>query len=59
MMAGTEEPLDWTSLTHEEKNHQLFLRQKALLDRFLESGAITRAQYEKSYGDLKEKMGEE
>ena len=45
-------------LTHEEKNHLLYLRQKALLDTFLEKGAISKAQYEKSLHDLTEKMGE-
>ncbi len=40
------------------RNHQLFLRQKALLDQFLANGAISKAQYDKSFGDLKEKMGE-
>lgn len=42
----------------EEKRHQLFLRQKQLLDVFLAHGAITRAQHDKSLGDLREKMGE-
>ena len=41
-----------------DKKHQLFLRQKALLDTFLERNAITKAQYDKSLGDLMEKMGE-
>ena len=48
----------WASLSHEEKNHQLFLRQKALLDQFLEKGAISQAQHDKSLHDLIEKMGE-
>ena len=43
--------------TPEEKKVQLYLRQKALLDKFLQNGAITQAQYEKSFGDLTEKMG--
>ncbi len=43
--------------TPEEKNKQLYLKQKALLDQFLKTGAITQAQYEKSLGDLTEKMG--
>ena len=42
----------------EEKNYQLFLRQKALLDGFLEHGAISQAQHDKSLRDLTEKMGE-
>lgn len=49
---------EWSALSYEEKNHQLFLRQKALLDGFLEHGAITQAQHDKSLHDLIEKMGE-
>ena len=49
--------IDWESLSPEEKKRQLFLKQKDLLDTFLKSGAISRAQYDKSLGDLKEKMG--
>lgn len=50
---------EWESLTHAQKNHQLFLKQKALLDQFLETGAISQAQHDKSMQDLVEKMGEE
>ena len=53
-----EENKDWTALSYKEKNHQLFLRQKALLDGFLEHGAISQAQHDKSLRDLTEKMGE-
>ena len=49
--------LNWQQLTPEEKKKQLFLNQKQLLDTFLEKGAITQAQYNKSLGDLQEKMG--
>ncbi len=49
---------DWAGLSYEEKNNQLFLRQKALLDGFLEHGAISQAQHDKSLHDLTEKMGE-
>ncbi len=49
--------INWQSLTHAEKNHQLFLKQKALLDQFLEKGAISQAQHDKSLHDLVEKMG--
>ena len=48
---------DWESLTPEEKRKQLFLKQKNTLDLFLERNAISKAQYEKSLGDLIEKMG--
>jgi hypothetical protein len=48
--------LDWKELSPEEKKKQLFWNQKQLLDTFLEKGAITQAQYNKSLGDLREKM---
>jgi len=48
---------EWNDLSPEEKRRQLFFNQKELLDTFLKNGAITRAQYEKSLGDLREKMG--
>ena len=51
------EKTDWSSLTHEEKNRLLFLRQKKTLDMFLERGAISQAQHDKSLHDLIEKMG--
>ena len=40
----------------EELKIDLFRRQKQLLDTFLEHGAISRAQYDKSLGDLIVKM---
>ena len=45
------------ALTPEEKKRNLFLEQKKTLDLFLEKGAISKAQYDKSYGDMKKKMG--
>ncbi len=39
------------------ETEQLFLRQKEILDTFLERGAITQAQHDKSLYDLREKMG--
>lgn len=48
----------WQKLSYEEKNHQLYLSQKALLAMFLEHGAISQAQHDKSLHDLREKMGE-
>ena len=44
-------------MTPEEKKQQLFLNQKDTLDLFLERGAISQVQYDKSLGDLREKMG--
>ena len=35
----------------------LFRQQKQLLDTFLQNGAISRAQYDKSFGDLRDLMG--
>ena len=46
-------------LSHEEQLKQLYLDQKHTLDLFLERGAISRAQYDKSLGDLTKKMGME
>lgn len=47
----------WEKLTSEEKKKQLFLEQKQTLELFLERGAISQAQFDKSFGDLKTKMG--
>ena len=44
-------------MTAEEKKQDLYLRQKQLLDTFLENGAISRAQYDKSLGAMTVKMG--
>lgn len=57
MKMTTDNPV-WTELSYEEKNHQLFLMQKELLDGFLEHGAISQAQFDKSIHDLSVKMGE-
>ena len=51
------EDKEWSSLSYEEKNKVLFLRQKETLDSFLERGAISQAQHDKSLHDLIEKMG--
>ena len=48
----------WEALSRAEKNHRLYLSQKHTLELFLERGAISRAQFEKSLRDLTEKMGE-
>ena len=37
---------------HEEQKKELFRSQKQLLDTFLEHGAISRTQYDKSLGNL-------
>ena len=46
------------SMSYEEKNHQLFLQQKRMLDTVWEHGAISKEQHDKSLHDLAEKMGE-
>ena len=51
------ENVDWSFLSYEEKNRLLFQRQKKTLDMFLERGAISQAQHDKSLHDLIQKMG--
>lgn len=51
------EQQEWETLTSEEKKKQLYIKQKKLLDLFLEKNAISKDQYDKSLGDLTEKMG--
>ena len=50
------EKKEWAHLSPEEKKQQLFLNQKDTLDLFLERGAISQVQYDKSLVDLREKM---
>ncbi len=45
-------------LSHGERKHLLFLRQKKTLELFVERGAISRIQYEALLHDLCRKMGE-
>lgn len=47
---------EWEKMTSEEKMVELFRRQKNTLDTFLERNAISQAQYDKSLGDLRDKM---
>ena len=47
----------WEAMTPGQKKKQLFLNQKELLDTFLARHAISQAQYDKSLGDMVEKMG--
>ena len=48
----------WESLSAAQKKHELYLKQKRTLDLFLEHGAISRLQHDKSLHDLSERMGE-
>ena len=50
---------DWSALSYEEKNRLLFLRQERILDMFLERGAISQDQHDKSLHDLIVKTGYE
>ena len=52
----TEEITPWEALSYEQKNQLLYERQKMMLAEFLERGAISKQQYEKSLHDLTEKM---
>lgn len=51
------ENTQWSELSADEKKIKLFLEQKKTLDVFLEKGALTKTQYDKSLGDLRVKMG--
>ena len=53
------EEKSYSELSADEKRVKLYLDQKKLLDTFLENGAISRAQYQKSLNDLTVKMGME
>ena len=44
-------------LSYQEKNRQLYIRQKEMLALFLQKRAISQEQYEKSLHDLTEEMG--
>lgn len=56
-MSDAENIVDWQRLSPEDKRKQLYIKQKKLLEAFLERGAISQAQFNKSLGDLTEKMG--
>ncbi len=48
---------EWSELSYEDKNRQLYLEQKKLLEIFLRRGAISKEQFNKSLHDLTDKMG--
>ena len=52
-----EQDRSWSGLSYESKNRELYLRQKQTLDLFLERGAISKAQHDRSLHDLTVKMG--
>ena len=47
----------WETMTPEQKRRELYDRQVALLDTFLEHRAISQEQHDKSLHDLTVKMG--
>ena len=47
------------SPSHEDQLRKLYLDQKQTLDLFMERGAISRAQYDKSLGELTARLGME
>ena len=51
------EQFEWEQLSPEDKKKQLYLEKKKTLETFLAHGAISKAQFDKSLGDLTEKMG--
>ena len=51
------EQYEWEKLSPEQKKVQLYLEQKKTLEVFLERGAISKDQFDKSLGDLTVKMG--
>lgn len=48
---------EYKGLPKKGQNYHLFEKQKEVLDKLLERGAISKEQYQKSLGDLKAKMG--
>ena len=56
-MSETGNNEEWQQLSPEEKRKRLYINQKKLLEAFLERGAISQTQFDKSLGDLTEKMG--
>jgi hypothetical protein len=59
MQDGGGERMNNNGQAIDQKKIQLFLEQKRTLDIFLSNGAISQAQYNKSYGDLVKLMGME
>lgn len=49
------EQSEWEQLSAEGKRIRLYFQQKEVLDDFLERGAISQEQYDKSLGDMTEK----
>lgn len=52
-----EQEIEWGKLSSDEQKRQLYLKQKRMLDTFIEKHAISKEQYDKSLTDLTKKMG--
>ena len=59
LRAPSKRQQEWEHMNRAEKKHELYLQQVELLKTFLSHHAISQAQYDKSYHDLTEKMGEQ
>lgn len=57
MSMKIDEAMTLEKLTPEEKKKRLFLKQKETLDLFRVRNAIDQTQYDKSLGELRDKMG--
>ena len=57
MNMKVDEQMTLEGLTPWEKKKRLFLKQKETLDLFRERNAIDQMQYDKSLGDLRDKLG--
>ena len=57
MVENNQPDPEWGNLSPAEKNKMLYEKQKNLLNTFLQHGAISAAQYQKSLTGLREKMG--
>ena len=57
MSMKIDEAMTLEKLTPEEKKKRLFLKQKETLDLVRERNAIDQTQYDKSLGELRDKMG--
>ncbi len=53
------EETEYSVLSQDEKKLRLYQRQKNMLDKFLETNALTQAEYNKSLEGLTRKMGME
>ncbi len=48
----------WQTMSQQERNHQLYLSQCVILAMFLERGAISQAEHDRSLSELTIRMGE-